>query len=112
MRAAVVLSAVALLASACEQPLPPQERGSIVVPATPQATGAAAPLVAPTTPYETSGTTQRKQEESGYFPNAGAPLAAPATPYQTSPTTQTQQEKSGYFPSAGAPLVTKGPGAN
>ena len=74
MRTALALSAVALLACACEQSLPPEERGTIVVPATPQATGAAAPLVAPTTPYETSGTTQRKQEESGYFPTAGSPL--------------------------------------
>ena len=54
MRTALVgvsaLSFLALALSACETPLPPEQRGTIVVPPTPQAGGAGAPLVAPTPP--------------------------------------------------------------
>ena len=68
------LSLCALAVSGCGQSLPPEERGTIVVPPTPQASGAGAPLVAPTHPYETSQATQQKQEQSGYFSAAGQPL--------------------------------------
>lgn len=80
----VAVSAVSLLAlalSACETPLPPEQRGTIVVPPTPQASGAGAPLVAPTHPYETSQETQPLQERSGYFSAAGEPLVQETAAY-------------------------------
>ena len=85
MRAApLAFSAFSLLAlavSGCETPLPPESREQIVVPPTPQAGGAGAPLVAPTHPYATSGTTQQRQQESGYFAAAGEPLVGETTSY-------------------------------
>lgn len=84
MRPVLAVSIVALLAiaaSGCETPLPPEARGGIVVPPTPQSKGAGAPLVAPTHPYETSGTTQQQQQQSGYFAAAGEPLVQEQTNY-------------------------------
>lgn len=88
MRATLALPAIALLAAAvsgCERPLPPEERGEIVVPPGPQAGGAGAPLVAPTRPYATSQATQQRQEQSGYYPTAGAPLVPPESTNFTAP---------------------------
>ena len=88
MRATLTLPAIALLAiavSGCERPLPPEERGQIVVPPGPQPTGAAAPLVAPTHPYETSQNTATQQVQSGYFSAADAPLVPPENTNAASP---------------------------
>jgi outer membrane protein OmpA-like peptidoglycan-associated protein len=86
--APLAFSAISLLAiatSGCEKPLPPEARGGIVVPPGPQATGAGAPLVAPTHPYETSAATQPEQRQSGYFAAAGEPLVAETTNYAAPP---------------------------
>ncbi len=73
------MSLLAIAASGCGTSLQPEARGEIVVPPTPQATGAGAPLVAPTHPYETSQLTQERQEQSGYFAAAGEPLVQETT---------------------------------
>ena len=79
------MSLVALAVGGCgEKPLPPEARGTIAVPPGPQPTGAAAPLVAPTHPYETSAITQDRQEQTGYFADAGGPLVQESTTYSSS----------------------------
>lgn len=66
-----------------------------------------APLVAPPTPNNGSGSTLSRQQGSGYYPNADAPLVPPNNPGNAG--TPEGPQGNAAFPAPDSPLSPKNP---